>query len=220
MRNKDLKSANETILSLVENLPYFEIENLRTLKINTNYLRIALSRLSKKGEIIRLKKGVYVSKGFIEKTKAESNFSVFLEFLASKIYPPSYLSLDYVLYENNILTEIPQNFTSIAKNKTATITNQFGIFIYHKIKDKLFLGFGTKRSGDFLIFKATKAKALFDFLYLRKNIILNKDMAKELRLNLESFTTKEKKELKEYIDLEGSKKLREIYYFLFKPRYS
>ena len=216
MRNKNLDSLNRKIIFFTKKLPCFEIENLKILGAKPNSLKTALFRLSKKGEIIRLKKGVYVSKGFVEKTKAESNFSVFLEFLASKIYPPSYLSLDYVLYENNILTEIPQNFTSITKNKTATITNQFGIFIYHKIKDKLFLGFGTKRSGDFLIFKATKAKALFDFLYLRKNIILNKDMAKELRLNLESFTTKEKKELKEYIDLEGSKKMREIYYFLFK----
>lgn len=220
MRNNNLNSLNRKIIFFTKQLPYFEIENLKMLGAKPNSLKTALFRLTKKGEIIRLKKGVYVSKGFIEKTKAESNFSVFLEFLASKIYPPSYLSLDYVLYENNILTEIPQNFTSITKNKTATITNQFGIFIYHKIKDKLFLGFGTKRSGDFLIFKATKAKALFDFLYLRKNIILNKNMAKELRLNLESFTTKEKKELKEYIDLEGSKKLREICYFLFKPRYS
>lgn len=216
MRNKNFDSLNRKIIFFTKKLPCFEIENLKILGAKPNSLKTALFRLTKKGEIIRLKKGVYVSKGFVEKTKAESNFSVFLEFLASKIYPPSYLSLDYVLYENNILTEIPQNFTSITKNKTATITNQFGIFIYHKIKDKLFLGFGTKRSGDFLIFKATKAKALFDFLYLRKNIILNKDMAKELRLNLESFTTKEKKELKEYIDLEGSKKMREIYYFLFK----
>ncbi len=92
----------------------------------------------------------------------------------------------------------------------------FGIFIYHKVKDKLFLGFAVQRINGFLIYKATKAKALFDFLYLRKREILNKEMAKELRLNLGEFNPKEKKELKSYIDLEGSKKMREIYSYLFR----
>lgn len=216
MRNKDLKSVNEIILSLAKNLPYFEIENLKVLKINTNYLRIALSRLLKKGEIIGLKRGFYISKKFIEEMKTKNNFSIFLEFLASKIYSPSYLSLDYVLYENNILTEIPKNFTLITKNKTATFSNELGIFIYHKIKNELFLGFEVKTIGNFLVYKATKAKSLFDFLYLRKKIILNKKMIKELRLNLDNITSKEKKEFKKYINLEGSKKMREIYKFLFK----
>lgn len=216
MGNEDLRSLNKKIISLSENLPYFGIENLRILGADLNHLRIALSRLSKRGKIIRLKKGFYVSKEFVEKTKKENNFSAFLEFLASKIYSPSYLSLDYILYENNTLTEIPKNFTLITKNKTAIFSNKLGIFIYHKIKDNLFLGFETKKVRDFLVFKATKTKALFDFLYLRKKIILNKRTAEELRLNLENFNEKEKKELKKYVDLEGTKKMKEIYHFLFK----
>ena len=76
MRNKDLKSVNETILSFVKDLPYFEISNLKVLKIKPNYLRIALSRLLKRGEIIRLKKGSYVSRDFVTKVQRENNSSV------------------------------------------------------------------------------------------------------------------------------------------------
>ena len=213
MRNNSLVKK---ILFYVEKLPYFGVENLKILEIPSYYLRIALSRLKTRGEIVRLKKGFYSSKKFIEKTKREGKFSYFLEFLATKIYSPSYLSLGYVLYENNILTEIPQNFTLVTKNKTSTFSNKLGIFIYHKIKDALFFGFEIAENRDFLVYKAGKVKALFDFLYLRKGIILNKDMAKELRLNLENFSRQDKKKIIKYIDLEGSKRMKEVYSFLFK----
>jgi len=217
MRNKkEEENLSENIISLVTKLPYFGIDNLKILKLSPNYLRIILFRLAKREEIIRLKKGIYASKKMVERMEKENKFSSFLEFLAVKIYSPAYLSLEYVLYENNILTEMPKNFTLIAKNKTATFLNRFGVFIYHKLKDKLFLGFTIERANNLLIYKATKAKALFDFLYLRKREILNKEMARELRLNLGEFNSREKKELKSYVDLEGSKKMREIYSFLFR----
>ena len=84
------------------------------------------------------------------------------------------------------------------------------------MKDTLFFGFKIIKNGDFLVYKAEKSKALFDFLYLRKGIILNKEMAQELRLNLENFNRQDKKKLMEYVDLEGSKRMKEVYSFLFK----
>jgi len=216
MRNKYSEPLTKKVLSLIEELPYFEVSNLKMFENDQNYLKITLSRLARKGDIVRLKKGFYTARNFIERIKKENKFSAFLEFLAEKIYFPSYLSLDYVLYENSILTEIPQNFTLVTKNKTAIFSNQMGIFIYHTIKDKLFGGFETQKIGDFLVSKATKAKALFDFLYLRKNIILSKKIAEQLRLNLENFSKREKGELKGYIDLEGSEKMKRIYLALIK----
>ncbi len=201
--------------SLVENLPCFNIENLEVLDIKRDYLRIVLSRREKKGDFLRLKRGFYTSKKFIGEAKNKGRYSDFLEFLANKIYFPSYLSLDYTLYQHNLLTEAPVNFTSITKNKTAVFSNKLGNFIYHKVKDNLFCGFNTIKNGDFIIYKATKAKALFDFLYLRKDLISDKNSIKELRLNLDEISPKEKKELEKYIRLEGSKKMKEIYLGIF-----
>jgi len=214
MRNEDLESTKGKIVSSVRGLPYFMVENLNLYGVDQNYLRVILSRLTRRKEIIRLKKGFYTTKSFVEKIEKENNFSSFLEFLSTKIYFPSYLSLDYVLYENNILTEIPKNFTLITKNKTITFSNDFGVFIYHKIKDELFLGFEIRKIDNFLIYKSSLAKALFDFLYLRKNIILSRQMLMELRLNLDNF--KEKTEFKKYVDMEGSKKMKEIFSLLFE----
>lgn len=207
---------SEKIIGLAEKLPVVRVENLGISDVERGYLRVILSRKAKKGELIRLKKGVYASKKFVENSKTKGEYSDFLEFLASEIYAPSYLSMDYILYKNNLLTEVPENFTLATKNKTAVFSNNFGNFFYHKIRDGLFLGFGVARKNNFLIYKATKMKALFDFLYLRKNLLGDKAAISELRLNLEDVSEKEKKELLNYIKMEGSAAMKNIYSNLFK----
>jgi len=214
MRNKD-NSLTKKILMLVQYLPYFTIENLRIIDVPAYQLRIALSRLQERGIILRLKKGIYTSLKFVEGTRGQGMDTAFIEFIATKIYTPSYLSLDYILYENNVLTEVPFSITLITKNKTYRVHNNLGQFIYHKIKDELFCGYQTVRENGFIYYKSDKVKALFDFLYLRKNRILNREMAKELRLNLEVFTNSERRKLKQYIEQEGSRKMKEIFSFLF-----
>ena len=140
MRNdKRNKLRSKKVISAAGKLPYFIIESLKNIEENKNYLKILLSRYFKKGEIIRLKRGLYVTKNFIDDVQRKGIFSSYLEFLANIIYSPSYLSLEYVLYKHNILTEVPVNFTLITTNKTAKFTNKMGNFFYHKIKDNLFL---------------------------------------------------------------------------------
>jgi len=62
--------------------------------------------------------------------------------------------------------------------------------------------------------RSTKAKALFDYLYLRKNVLPNKETVIELRLNVENLTRSDIKEIRKYIALEGSKKLKKIFNYL------
>ena len=214
MRNRD-NSLTGKIIEKIESLPYFTIDNLKIIETPAYQIRIALSRLEKRGIIIRLKKGFYTSKKFIEKTKINGMYTSFMEFIATRIYAPSYLSLEYVLYENNILTEIPVSFTLVTRNKTLTISNKLARFIYHKIKDGLFCGYRVEKRNGYLYYKADKVKALFDFLYLRKTMILNQEMAEELRLNLEVLKRSDIKRLKEYAGQEGSRKMKEIFHFLF-----
>lgn len=215
MRN-DKKTKIETIFSAAKLLPYFNLDDLASLEKNKVYLKILLSRYVKSGKAIRLKKGVYVARDYIDRLEKSGGISAYSEFLAGVLYSPSYLSLDYILYKHNILTEVPINFTAVTKKKTASFSNSLGNFFYHKIKDELFSeGYEAKKEGDFVIFRASKAKALFDWLYLRKNSIMNKEAAKELRLNLFSLSAKEKKELMKYINIEGSKKMKEIYHYLW-----
>jgi hypothetical protein len=141
-------------------------------------------------------------------------FDAYLEFLAGAIYPPAYLSLDYVLHQHGLLTEMPHNFTAVAKNKTARFSSALGNFFFHKIKDSLFTGFTVTpvrlKRHMLLIFKATKAKALFDYLYLRKNILTDRESVRALRLNTRLLTGPERREVERLARLEGSHKMAVI----------
>lgn len=214
MRNKIDTRINKILIKARE-LPYFDFSDLTGMEVDRNYLKILFSRYERAGKLIRLKKGFYVTKDYIDKLEKSGRSSAYSEFLSGILCPFSYLSLDYVLYKYNLLTEVPVNFTAIAKRKTISFSNNFGNYFYHKVKDNLFCGYDVTKEKDFIIFSATKTKALFDYLYLRKNSIIDRSVAKELRLNLDGLSGNDKKELMRYIKIEGSKKMREIYNYLF-----
>ncbi|MFA5715064.1 MAG: type IV toxin-antitoxin system AbiEi family antitoxin domain-containing protein [Candidatus Paceibacterota bacterium] len=208
MRNDDLNSKK--IIDLISSLPYFKTTDLLSFK-NKDYPKIIVSRYSKKGEIIRLKKGLYISKKYLDVLRREGKLSTYSEFIANILCKPSYLSLEYVLAEHNIITEFTKNFTSVSSIKKTNFSNSLGKFFYHKIKNDLFSGFNVINKDGFIVLKATKAKALFDFLYFRKNLLINRESVRELRINTEDLLPKEWKELDKYIAQEGSKKMREIF---------
>lgn len=213
MRNKQ-KSKIEKIMSLAAELPYFSFSDLSPLTTDKIYLKILFSRYRSNNKVVRLKRGMYAAKKYLDEIEKSNKITVYSELLAYALYQPSYLSLDYILYQNNILTEMPQNFTSVTLNKTAVFSNPLGNFFYHNIKPKLFQGFTIEKDGDFMIWKATAAKALFDFLYFRKNLLPNQKTVKELRLNWENFSSQNIKELRKYINIEGSHKMKKIWKIL------
>lgn len=215
MRNKIETKINK-IMSLVRSLPYFTIDDISTVENNKTYLKILFYRYKKAGKIIGLKKGMYVSAEYINKLKIQGLFSSYLEFISNILYSPSYISLDYILYMYNILTEIPVNFTCVSRNKTTAFSSEFGNFFYHKIKDKLFCGFEIIKEGKLIIYKATKAKALFDYLYFRKNFLNNNESIEELRLNMDNFNKKDITEFKKYLKIDNSKKMKDIFNLLVR----
>lgn len=209
MRN-DFNPKIRKIVELLEKLPYFDFDDLAGIEKNRNYLKILFSRYEKSGKLIRLKKGLYATRKFVDSAEKANILSAYQEFLANTLCSPSYLSLEYVLYGHNVLTEIPRNFTSIAKDKTAGFSNKLGSFFYHKMKNQLFCGFNIIKKNKFTILKATKAKALFDYLYLRKNNLPDERAVEELRLNLGDFKTGDWVEFKKYAAIDGSAKINKI----------
>ncbi|MCK5123112.1 MAG: hypothetical protein KAQ87_03115 [Candidatus Pacebacteria bacterium] len=214
IKNKENKSKK--IERSIEYLPYFAIDSLMPIEKNRNFLKVLFYRLSKRNRIIPLKRGIYVSKSFVENIERKNIISEYSEFIANIIYSPSYLSLEYTLEKYGILTESVNSFTLVTEKKTNKFLNHFGNFNYHHIKKKLFNGFKIRKKENFLIAEASLAKALFDFLYFRKNILFNEKQIDELRLNLDNLTKKDIKELEKYIKLEKSKKMRMIFDYLIK----
>lgn len=218
MRKNIIKSddfRSRKAVEAVSGLPFFSIGNLAVVEKNRNYLTILISRLVKRNKIVALKRGIYASRDYLEKIKMKGGISEYTELIANILCEPSYLSLEYVLEEYNVLTEISGGITLITGKKTKKFFNELGLFNYHHIKKDLFIGYKIEKKGDFLIKKASLAKALFDFLYLRKNIIPTREAAAELRLNFENIKKKDRDELRKYVMLEGSVKMKNIFKNLF-----
>lgn len=214
--NKIEKNKSTEIREAIEKLPYFTISDLTPIEKNRNYLKILLNRFSKNGTIKSLKRGMYASGIFLNNINRKNTINEYCEFVGNIIYDPSYLSLEYVLEKYGIMSESVNAYTLVSEKKTNKFSNHLGMFKYYNIKEELFTGFKISKKGDFLIAEATLAKALFDFLYFRKNILFSKEQIEELRLNLDNFIKKDFKELEKYVILEKSKKMREIFNYLVK----
>jgi predicted transcriptional regulator of viral defense system len=120
--------------------------------------RAKITKLLKKGVIIRVKKGLYV---FGEPYRRRP---VSREILANLIYGPSYISLDYALQWHGLIPEAVHTVTSITSGRSRTFTTPFGTFSYRHIALKAFqIGMDRVPLDDnraFLI--ATPEKALAD----------------------------------------------------------
>lgn len=200
----------QKIYSLVKTLPAFTMEDLSPIEQDKTYLKILLSRYAQKGKLIRLKKGMYTTQAYIDTVEKTQRIDTYKTFLANLLYEPSYLSLEYMLFNYHLLTDMPIQFTSMSTRKTTIFQNPLGQYRYHSITDALFVGFTKHVSGGFTIQQATKAKALFDFLYLRQHLLFDTNAIDELRLNTDLLTVEDKKEFWDWITQSESQRLRAV----------
>jgi len=148
-------------------------------------------------EVKPKKKGFYVTSKYYEINK---NNKTYIEFIANRLRMPSYLSLEYVLQKYSILSESVFAVTSITVKTGRTYRNDLGNFLYRNIKKDLFSGFDITEKDGFIIKEATKAKALFDWLYLRLIRVqdISADVLRSFRLNLELLKEKDIEEFTDY----------------------
>ena len=189
---------------------YFNKNTLQqVVEVNDNAIYSNIKRWLKQQRIIQLKKGLYVTNNYFIKTIDKTAYR---EFIANKLKTPSYLSLEYVMQKYSLLTETVNSFTSVTLKKPNTYQNQLGLFTYSNIKQKLFLGYTICKRDGREIKEATKAKALFDFFYLRLQRVksVNKEFLESFRLNLDEFSGKDVKEFMSYQKLSQNKKLNQV----------
>jgi len=207
-----MKSEN---LSSLESFPYFTIEAVKQLlgdeSVAAGTIQTALYRWMKAGQIIQLKKGVYMSRRFFEQHRADADFA---PMVSAILIPQSYLSLEFILQRNAILTEMTYPVTAVTLKQTRVFENKLGTFTYRNIKSDLYQGFLFSEYMGIPIAQATVAKALFDFLYLRpwkgSKRLAGYDLAEDLRLNLEDFSDSDQVEFSTFVEISNSKKMDQI----------
>ncbi len=159
-----------------------------------------LANWEKAGYLIKIRKGLYFPSDLASSTSSIS--------LATKIYYPSYVSLETALGYYGIIPEAVFTVTSVTTRKTKTFKNDiFGTFSYQKIKKEVFGGFETFEKNGISYNIATAEKAIVDFLYLNRNIISgNKEQFEGYRFS-EDFKYKKGKLLQFAKDFKNEKTL-------------
>jgi hypothetical protein len=200
-----------SILSSLDSLPYFTLEGVKQLFGNdsaaTGTIQTTLYRWMKSGHVVQLKKGVYSTHRFYELHRADADFSLAVSAI---LIPQSYVSLEFILQRNAVLTEVTYPISAITLKNTRLIENSLGTFTYRHIKDELYRGFSILDYYGIPFSQASVAKALFDYLYLRplSGVIKSSryNLSEDLRLNLDDFSAADQNEFAEYV--ESSKALK------------
>jgi len=124
--------------------------------------REKISRWLKSGELIRVKKGLYV----FGKSIAQSGYSK--EVLANLIYGPSAISLHYALAFYGFIPETVTSVTSITPKRYKTYQTPVGDFVYHYLNFKKYsigIALETILSNQQILI-ASPEKALCDLIHL------------------------------------------------------
>jgi hypothetical protein len=167
---------------LREAVPYEEFDYQVLLDALREYRkpRDKISQLLASGEIIRVKKGIYVfgqpwRRGLIS-----------TEVLANLISGPSYISREFALAHYGLIPERVHEITSMSRAKSRTFDTPLGRFSYTHLSLARYRPGVTLRPLDSRrsCFFATPEKALADTLYLQPHISTRADMLEHLQENM------------------------------------
>jgi hypothetical protein len=119
--------------------------------------RDKVTALLRRGDIIRVKKGLYVFGDELRRRPYS------LELLANLIYGPSFVSLDSALSFHGLIPERIEALTSVTSKRPKTFQTPIGSFIYRQSPRASFhLGMDRKGEGDVAFLIATPERALAD----------------------------------------------------------
>lgn len=169
---------------LLESIPYEEFDYQTLLDAVHAYARprMKISAMLDKGDIVRIKKGIYI----LGESLRRRPFC--RELLANLVYGPSYVSLEYALHYHGLTPERVETITSVTCGRSRAFDTPVGIFSYRMIPLEAFrCGMDRAELSDgrsFLI--AIPEKALADRIVAERgaDITTQKELQDYLLANL------------------------------------
>lgn len=146
--------------------------------------------LEKDGQLIRLKRGLYVVSNEV------SRKSINACLCANHIYGPSYVSLQWALRWYGLIPEKTFTMTSVTTKRTRTFENSLGRFTYQQVKPDYFpIGVNNVTEDGVTFLIASREKALCDMIlhdsYLPQQSVkgLWQYLEEDLRLDVDELPT-------------------------------
>lgn len=175
------------------------------------YPRAKIGRLLKNGDIIRVKKGLYLFGEMWRKG------SISLEIAANLIYGPSCISFEYALFRYGMIAERAVAITSLAIGRAREFETPIGTFRYRSIdKNKFSVGIDYREiPGEGGFFIASKEKALADVVSRIKTSLSASDLlfflTQEMRIDEESLKSLDRKKMEEISSVYKNKNVEKLY---------
>lgn len=187
----------------------FDYQTLLAALGDYAFPRDRITELIRKGEIVRVKKGIYV----LGEKRRRRPFS--REVLANLIYGPSYISLEYALSFYGLIPESAEAVTSVTTGRSRRFETPVGLFTYRAVPTAAFAAgidrLETKDGRSFLI--ALPEKALADKIRLDHGTgvssqrELREYLVDSLRIDTADLAAMSAEKFGEYADLYGSRKI-------------
>ncbi len=164
-----------------------------------------IKQMIKKGEIVRLKRGLYVV------SDVYTDMLPSAELVASLLYGPSYISMDYALSFYGLIPERVHEVTSVTSKQVKVFATPLGRYTYIKSPNCLYsIGLVSHGNADGTFFMlASKEKALCDKLLFTKKLVITSQKA--MRLYIEEDLRIELSDLEDF-DLGIIKKCIQCHY--------
>ena len=165
-----------------------------------------LTEWSKKGYIENVKRGFY---RFTNQSLNQGS----IYFIANKIYPPSYVSLESAFAIYQVIPEAVFRVTSISSLNTTKLNTSVGNLTYNHLKENLFFGYELIELNGLTIAMANAEKAILDYLYLHSELKEYADF-EALRWNKEILKSLDFQRFSDYLQLFNSKRVSKRYQVL------
>lgn len=188
----------DDLLRIAGNEPVFESGLLLAGDVDLQNIRLQLSRWTKAGMILQLRRGLYTIAPPYQKVKPHPFLT------ANQLKHGSYVSLQTALSHYSLIPEAVFTVTSVTVGRPGRIKTPLGNFLFRHIRTPLFTGY---RQIDLMngqkAFIASPEKALLDLLYLQPGSAAPAYI-QELRLqNLEQLDLQKLMEMAEIYNSPG-----------------
>ncbi|MFA6727441.1 MAG: hypothetical protein WCS17_04380 [Prevotella sp.] len=168
-----------------------------------------IASLESSGEIIRLKKGLFVV------SPEESGKLLSIGLIANHIYNPSYVSMSFALRHYGLIPETVYAVQSMTIKHSALFENKVGRFEYTHIDEEAFsVGLCQIQEGDDVYIMASPEKALCDLIANTPQLTLRyikearEYLEEDIRMDMDAFQKMHKEVFEAYIQV--GKKARSI----------
>lgn len=156
----------ERIISNCGNIASFdEIKKLFSKDYSLQELRKQISLLSKRGWLIRIKRGTFAVASL--ESHSFSNISPLV--ISQILVPISYVSFEYALSQYGLFDQLPNKITSVTSLKTKRFTFQDTDYQFLKAKPELYFGYKEILVDGQKANVAECEKVVLDYLYFRND---------------------------------------------------